>query len=420
MSLTARVGIALALGLAAGMSLDAFAAGPAGSVVPLAEVVGTLWLNGIRMTVIPLVVSLLIVGIATPDGTQRISRVGLYAVAFFFGTLAAVALFTTAVTPGLFGLLRLDAADVTALRASALSTPATPELPTIRDWVVSLVPPNPIKAAADGALLPLVIFTVLFASGVARTRAVDRDAVANFFRGVSAAVMILVAWVLAAAPIGVFALALTLGAHLGTSALGALGFYVGVVIALHIVVGLALYPLAAVGGRISVRRFARAASAAQAVAFGSRSSVAALPAMVAGATRELRLPPDVSAFVLPLAVSTYRLTSPIYWPVGAMFVARLYGIEFGLPQVATVAAAAVVLTAAAPGIPSGGLFIQAPLYVSLGLPVEGLGILIAVDAIPDMFKTTLNVTGQMAAAAVVGRRAAADGPVATARPAPNA
>jgi len=420
MSLTARVGIALALGLAAGMSLDAFAAAPAGSVVPLAEVVGTLWLNGIRMTVIPLVVSLLIVGIATPDGTQRISRVGLYALAFFFGTLAAVALFTTAVTPGLFGLLRLDAADVTALRASALSTPATPELPTIRDWVVSLVPPNPIKAAADGALLPLVIFTVLFASGVARTRAVDRDAVANFFRGVSAAVMILVAWVLAAAPIGVFALALTLGAHLGTSALGALGFYVGVVIALHIVVGLALYPLAAVGGRISMRRFARAASAAQAVAFGSRSSFAALPAMVAGATRELRLPPDVSAFVLPLAVSTYRLTSPIYWPVGAMFVARLYGIEFGLPQVATVAAAAVVLTAAAPGIPSGGLFIQAPLYVSLGLPVEGLGILIAVDAIPDMFKTTLNVTGQMAAAAVVGRRVAADGPVATARPAPNA
>jgi len=420
MSLTARVGIALALGLAAGMSLDAFAAGPAGSVVPLAEVVGTLWLNGIRMTVIPLVVSLLIVGIATPDGTQRISRVGLYALAFFFGTLAAVALFTTAVTPGLFGLLRLDAADVTALRASALSTPATPELPTIRDWVVSLVPPNPIKALADGALLPLVIFTVLFASGVARTRAVDRDAVANFFRGVSAAVMILVAWVLAAAPIGVFALALTLGAHLGTSALGALGFYVGVVIALHIVVGLALYPLAAVGGRISMRRFARAASAAQAVAFGSRSSFAALPAMVAGATRELRLPPDVSAFVLPLAVSTYRLTSPIYWPVGAMFVARLYGIEFGLPQVATVAAAAVVLTAAAPGIPSGGLFIQAPLYVSLGLPVEGLGILIAVDAIPDMFKTTLNVTGQMAAAAVVGRRVAADGPVATARPAPNA
>lgn len=403
MSPTVRVGVALALGLAAGISINAVSHAAAGHAVTAAAPVGALWVNGIRMTVIPLVVSMLVVGIAAPDATRGVGRMGIHAAIFFIVTLAAVALFTTIVTPPLFTLLQLDPASVAALRASAVSAEPAPNLPTLQDWIVGLVPANPIRAAVDGALLPLLFFTVTFAYAVSRVASDRRDAVVGFFRGVADAVMVLVGWVLAVAPVGIFALALTLGVFLGAAALGAIGFYVGVVIALHIVVTALLYPLASIGGHIGLRRFARAAVPAQAVAFSSRSSFAALPAMLDGATRELRLPQRVSAFVLPLAVSTYRLTSPIYWPVGAMFIARLYGIEFGFPQVATMAFAAVVLTASAPGIPSGGLFIQAPLYAALGLPVEGLAILIAVDAIPDMFKTTLNVTGQMAAAAVLGR-----------------
>jgi Na+/H+-dicarboxylate symporter len=413
------VGAGLALGLAVGISLDAVSHTAASHAVSVAEPVGALWVNGIRMTVIPLVVSMLVVGIAAPDATRGVGRMGIHAAIFFIVTLAAVALFTTFVTPPLFTLLRLDPAAITALRASAASTDPAPTLPSLADWIVSLVPANPVRAAVDGALLPLLFFTVTFSYAVSRVAPERRDAVVEVFRGVADAVMVLVGWVLAVAPLGIFALALTLGVFLGAAALGALGFYVGVVIALHIVVTAALYPLATIGGHIGVRRFARAALPAQVVAFSSRSSFAALPAMLEGATRELRLPQRVSAFVLPLAVSTYRLTSPIYWPVGAMFIARLYGIEFGFPQVATMAFAAVVLTASAPGIPSGGLFIQAPLYATLGLPVEGLAILIAVDAIPDMFKTTLNVTGQMAAAAVLGRGTQEPPPAAEFHPRPS-
>jgi Na+/H+-dicarboxylate symporter len=111
----------------------------------------------------------------------------------------------------------------------------------------------------------------------------------------------------------------------------------------------------------------------------------------------------MSGFVLPLAVATFKLTSPIYWTVGAIFIARLYGIELAPAQIATMAGAAVLLNAATPGIPSGGLFIQAPVYVAIGVPVEGIGLLIAVDAIPDMFKTAYNVTADMVVAVILSR-----------------
>ena len=400
-----RISIALLLGLGAGLLLRGSEHGFAAMIVRGIEPVGTIWVNGIRMTVIPLVVSLLIVGIATPDDRRGITRLGIHSLIFFLLTLSVAALFSALVTPPIFTFLQLDAEGVSALRATAAATDPIANLPGFQDWLVTLIPTNPVKAASDGALLPLVIFTIVFACAIAGTSESKRAALLGFFRGVSEAMLLLVSWVLAVAPIGVFALALALAARLGLNALGAIGFYIGVVIALHLVMGSALYPIAALGGRIPVRRFARAAAPAQAVAFSSRSSFAALPALIEGATRELRLPAAVAAFVLPLAVSTYRLTSPLYWPVGAAFVARLYGVEFGLPQAAIIAAAAVILTTSAPGIPSGGLFIQAPLYANLGLPVEGLGILIAIDTIPDMFKTTLNVTAQMAAAAVVARTA---------------
>jgi len=176
------------------------------------------------------------------------------------------------------------------------------------------------------------------------------------------------------------------------------------VIVLHAVTGAGLYLLAVIGGRVSLAQFARAAFPAQAVAFTSRSSLAALPVMVEGARDQLHLPAEVTGFVLPLAVSTFKLSSPIYWTLGALFVGKLYGIDLAPAQLVSVGAAAIALNAATPGFPSGGLLIQAPLYPSIGLPVEGLGILIAIDAIPDMFKTAFIVTADLAVATVLARR----------------
>jgi len=196
--------------------------------------------------------------------------------------------------------------------------------------------------------------------------------------------------------IGIFALATVLGQKLGTSALGAIGFYIVVLIVLHLVATVGLYGVIVASRRVPVMAFVRAALPAQMVAMGSRSSLAALPAMVKGATDQLRLPATATGFVLPLCASVFKLTSAIYWPVGALFVAKLYGLDLSTSSLLLVAASSVVLNFSTPGIPSGGMLLQVPLYTSIGLPVEGIGIMIALDTLPDMFKTLLNVTADMA------------------------
>ena len=152
-----------------------------------------------------------------------------------------------------------------------------------------------------------------------------------------------------------------------------------------------------------MRRFARAALPAQLIAFSSSSSIASLPALVESAERGLGLPARVTGFVLPLAVSTFKIAAPLSWTVGALFVGWFYGIPLHATAIATIAIAAVFLSFAVPGIPRGAFIMLTPLFLAIGLPVEGIGILIAVDAIPDTFSTVLNVTGDLAAAALVAR-----------------
>ncbi len=405
-----RVALALVFGLAAAFASTAAPDASRLLAVRILEPIGTLWVNAIRMIVVPLVVALLVVGIATASDTRRIGRLGLRAVATFYSLLAAVAILIALVAPPLFAGLQLDPTRVAALRATvARGDVLTAQVPSFRDWLVSLVPTNPIGAAADGALLPLIVFVVAFGFALTRLEVREREHIVTFFRAVSQAMFVIVRWVLAMAPAGVFALAFVLGNQLGTAAVGALGFYLMVQVGLHVAVMIGVYALAVVMGGVHLRRFAAASAPAQFVAVSTRSSFAALPAMIEGATHRLSLPADVTGFVLPLGVSIFRLTSPINWTVGALFIARLYGIELGAAQIATVAVASIALNATAPGIPSGGLLVQAPVYAAVGLPVEGIGILIAIDLIPDLFKTTLNVTADMAAVTIIGQNVRLDG-----------
>jgi Na+/H+-dicarboxylate symporter len=176
------------------------------------------------------------------------------------------------------------------------------------------------------------------------------------------------------------------------------------VIALHIIAMILIYAIVVGSRRTTLRKFSRALLPGQVVGFGSRSSLAALPALVQGANEHLNLPPAVVAFVLPLAVSVFKLTSAIYWIVGALFVGELYGITLSAGSIALVGTASILLNFSTPGIPSGGMLLQLPVYAAIGLPAEGIGILIALDTVPDMFKTALNVTADMATAVLVTPR----------------
>lgn len=404
--MTARVLIAVIAGFALGIAISASESATLLSLARGIEPVGTIWINAIRMTVIPLVVSSLIAGIAGAPDPAAVGRIGGRALLVFIAVLAATALFSVLVAPLALSGLNVDPVAVDALRASTAGTDVAARsatLPTFRQWIVDLVPQNPIKAAADGAILPLIVFSLALGLAITRVTGPGAAALVRWFQGLSAAMLVLVRWVLALAPIGVFALAVPLATRLGFAAAGAVLYYIALVVGMCIVCILAMYPLAAVLGRVPLRRFAKATAPAQAVAFSSRSSLAALPAMIEGAEQTLRLPKTVTSFFLPLAASMYRVGGVIGQIVGVLFLARLYGFDLATAQVVTIAVTAVLTSFSVPGVPGGSILVMVPVLLAAGLPVEGVGILLGVDTIPDMFRTTTNVTGHMAAAAIVSR-----------------
>jgi len=427
MSLTTRVLIALVAGIGGGVAIASSGSPRLVQAALAIEPVGTLWINAIRMTVIPLVVGSLIVGITSAPDARSIGRVGRAAIIFFVVTLFAAAAYAALLAPALIDRIPLDPAAIEAMRQSSATAGSTAvenasNVPTFTQWLVGLVPANPIKAAADGALLPLIVFTLLFGLALLTLPLERRAPVVAFFQGLGDAALIVVRWVLQLAPLGVLALALPLATRMGASAAGALAAFVATVIGITVSFAIfVLYPIAVIGGRVSLRDFARATFPAQAVAFSSRSSLAALPAMIEAARSKLGLAPEISGFFLPLAASTYRIAGALAQPTGVLFIARLYGVELTPTQLMAVVLTVVPTTFSVPGIPAGSIIVMVPVLISAGLPPEGIGVLLGIDAITDMFRTATNVTGDMAGAVVLGRRqrATAIAPVvAAAEPAP--
>ena len=406
MSLTLRVLIGLVTGFILGFIIKA--SPELGGIVPWIEPLGSIFINAIRMTVVPLVVASLVVAVAGASDARAIGRVGARALALFIAIIIAGALFAAIISEPVLDRM-IDPASTEAVRASASELPGTTQegarrLPTFAQWIVDLVPANPIRAAADGAMLPLIVFSLLFGVALLRLDTERRRPVVTFFEGLADAMLVLVRWVLVLAPIGVFALAVPLAARLGLAAAGALiGFIVlvsGLVVAF---MALVLYPLASIVGRIALGTFARAIAPAQAVAFSARSSLAALPAMIEAAETRLRFPPEISRFLLPLSATAFRAGSGVGLTVSVLFVARLYGVDLTLPQIAIVIATVIPTSFSVPGIPNGSIIAMVPVVIAAGIPVEGLGILLSLDTIPDMFRTMGNVTGHMTAAAVLAR-----------------
>lgn len=205
MSLTTRVLVALILGLAAGLIVLAHPTPILVKMVSIVEPIGTLWVNGIRMTVIPLVVSLLITAIASSSNMRVVRGIGLRALASFLGLLVFAAVAGLVIVPPMFHWLHLNAAAFSTLRPSGGIT-TTPSIPSIAEWVVGVVPTNPVKAASDGTLLPLVVFVLAFALALLTIPQDRRDSVVLFFGAVGDAMLAIVRVVIDLAPIGVSSL----------------------------------------------------------------------------------------------------------------------------------------------------------------------------------------------------------------------
>ena len=410
MSFTIRVLGGLLLGMALGIAVAATGTPWIQKVPEILEPLGSLFINAIRMAVIPLVVCGLIAGVASTRDTRAIGRLGGFALIWFFAALLAASIFGAVLAFPLFSHLHIDPAVAAGLRAGAGATgkaaaEAASRLPSWSQWIVELVPGNPFKALADGSMLPLICFSMVFGLALTRVGPEPQQAVLRFFRGVWDAMLILVQWVLRFAPVGVFALAVPLAARLGMQAAGALAYYVVLLSSITAVFIVAiLYPSAVLLGRVPLKQFLQATAPALAVAFSSRSSLAALPAAIEGAKTVLELPEEIHGFVISLAASMFRVGGAITEIVAAAFIARLYGVELLPGQIATILAAVVFTSLTIPGIPAGSVIVMAPVLGAAGVPVEGIGVLLAVDVVPDMFRTSANVLGWLTVGAILGRK----------------
>jgi len=398
MSLTVRVFVALVLGIAVGLGILAHPTPALLKLVSVIEPIGILWATAIRMTVIPLVVSLLITSVASCSDMSAVRRIGGRTLVAFLGLFVLVGAASLLIVPPLFAWLHMDPATTAILRGNAgSSAAATPAIPSFGEWLVSLVPTNPVRAASDGAMLPLVVFTLAFALALLKVAPDRRDAALSFFHGVGDAMLVIVRAIIELAPIGVFALMAPVASRTGLAAAGALGYYVVVTVVAQVLVILLLYPVAAFAGRVPLLRFARALFPAQAVAVSSASSLASLPALLDGSERRLRLPPSITGMVLPLAVSTFKIATPTIWLIAAIFLAHLYGVRLGFGQLVVICVTSIMTSFSLPGVPHGWLLVISPLVATMGIPAEGIGLLIAVDVVPDIVATALNVTGDVLA-----------------------
>ena len=404
---TWRVLGALVIGLVVGaLSAKAAWSGPA---VSAASTIGGLWLDALKMTVIPLIVGLLVTGIVGGADAAKSGGTAGRSMFWFVLLLTGSAIFGAVAMPALLGLFPLPEAAAQALRAGLASVQTTPEasaVPSFADFVRSFIPANIFKAAADGAILPIVVFTTLFAFAIAAIDADKRRVLANFFDALADAMLVIIGWILWLAPAGVLALAFTVGAGAGGAAFGAVLHYVVLVSLLGITVLIAAYLVAIAAAGWRLPDFARAMIAPQAVAISTQSSLASLPAML-GAARALKVPATSADVTLPLSVALFRATGPAMNIGVAIYVAHWMGIALSPLTLAIGVAVAATTTFSAVSLPGQLSFLTniVPIALSMGVPIEPLAILIAVETIPDIFRTLGNVTMDVAVTGAVAARA---------------
>lgn len=395
------------LGLALGLIVGALIVWSQSSVgrgfAAAMDPVGTIWVNALRMTIVPLVVSLLITTLAETGGGAMFSRLGRRALVVFLALLVGMAVIGLVAAPPIYSRLVVDSAASASLRATAAANLPATTPPTFATWFTSLVPTNVVKAASDGAMLPLIVFALVFGLALGKVEERYRTSLVGFFRAIAGAMLAVVHWVLLLAPIGAFALAVTVATHLGNATAYVILFYIASHCALLVVLLALLYITIPPITRTPIGRYARALLPAQVVVVTTRSSLAALPVMLDRAVTVLGIPSSVASFALPLGVSLLRASTGLSYVVYALFVGKLYGIPLAFSQLVFVAVVGIVMSFSVPGIPSGGLLIATPYFQAIGLPAQGIGILIALDAIPDIFKTLVIVQSHVSATMILAR-----------------
>ena len=386
--------IGLVLGIVAGLLAAVTDLPLLDSLVAAAAPLGTLFINAIRMVAIPLVIATIFVGVAGLGSPATVGRLGGSALGFFWGTTIAAIVIGIVLMQLVLGFW-----PVTVQVGAAGEAP--PQIPGLLDFFLGLIPANPFAAASEGALLPLIVFTVLVATAAGALSGERRRRLIRLAEDVCAMFVRLVDWILWTAPVGVFGLTAPVIAELGLGLLASLLVFVATVVAgLFGFMALFYLPLVRFVGGKGVAEFVSGVVGTYTIGFSTTSSVASLPVMFEDADN-LGVSPTVASLVLSLGAAINRAGSALFQGAAVVLLAALSGIPL---SAATLAAAGIVgflVAMSVAPVPSASIVTLAPILEAAGVPVTGLGILLGIDRIPDMFRSATNITGHVACAVVV-------------------
>jgi Na+/H+-dicarboxylate symporter len=364
------------------------------------EWLGTLFLNALKMTIVPLIVAAVVTGVASLGDVRKLGRIGGLTVLYYLATTAVAVglglLVVNLIEPGV-GVARVGAALPESLAGHASTG--------IADIALALVAPNLVAAAAEMQLLPIIVFALVFAAALT-TIGPRADAVLAFFDGLNETMMTIVVWIMYLAPVGIFALiAARLGQAGGGAAfvqeIAAVGRYVAtVLLGLAVHFAFLVLVLAVLGRRGT--DYLRAMLRALLTAFGTASSSATLP-LTMECAREAGADERATRFVLPLGATVNMDGTALYEAVAVMFIAQAYGVTMSAGAQVMIFLTATLAAIGAAGIPQAGLVTMVLVLSAVGLPLEGIGLLLAVDWFLDRFRTAINVWGDSVGAAVISR-----------------
>ncbi len=387
----------LVLGLGFGLVASATGSELLLTIAAASAPVGTAFMNAIRMVVIPLVMAVIFSGVAKLGDPRKLGRMGGLTLGFFWLTLPpAILIGMGTMKVGLLFAPEVPLPPVEAQEAVVL--------PSFVEFLVGLIPPNPFAAASAGSLLPLIVFTALVAAAAGTLADGPRTRLIEIADALGAALIRLVWWILWTAPVGVFGLAAPVTAKLGWGLLGSLAvFIVSVVVGLAIFLGLVFLPLLWFVRGISPRHFFASTFGSVAVAFASTSTVAALPVMIEESTEKLKIDPSTVTLVVPLGASMYRPGSALFQGAAVVFLAHLFQVPVPAAALGGAILATFLVSLTVAPVPSSSIVTLAPALDTVGVPLSGMAILLGVDRIPDMFRTSVNCMGQVTTAALVDR-----------------
>lgn len=374
------------------------------AILSFLSLLGDLFLRLLKMLVVPLVIASLSSGVASLGDPRKLGKMGLVTLGYFFSTTAI------AVTIGLTVAITLSPGDAMPEEDQARLTGPdgmtinTADMPSVTEQLREMVPVNPLRALADGDMLQIIFFAIMFGAALCLLSKEKAKPLVRLLESATDVMVRMVHMVMLTAPVGVGAMMAVVTARSGLAVMVSLAAYGGVVLlGLGLHVTLCYVPAVRLIAGVKLRRFFRAARPTQLLTFGTSSSSASLPVTMECAKKGLGISRHVSTFVVPVGSTVNMDGTALYQGVATVFIAQLYGLELDWFQLLQVVAMATLASVGAAGVPGAGMVTLTMVLTTLGLPVEGVALIMGLDRILDMFRSAVNVTGDLSCAAVVAR-----------------